>query len=77
MPTFKPKTNKKIKVEKNKITTLDGKHREILDSLNEKHVQEIPNLKQQKKALKKKQLRPKKPFQMSKMTMILKFRFHP
>ena len=52
MPTFKPKTNKKIKVEKNKITTLDGKHREILDSLNEKHVQEIPNLKQQKKALK-------------------------
>lgn len=52
MPSFKPKTNKKINVEKNKIITLDGKHREILDNFNEKHTHDIPNLKEQKKALK-------------------------
>jgi len=53
MPTFKPKTNKKINVEKNKIITLDGKHHEILDNFNEKHIHDIPKLKEQKKSLKK------------------------
>ena len=35
MPTFKPKNIKKILISKNKITTLDGKHKEIIDSFNE------------------------------------------
>jgi len=51
MPTFKPKTNKKINVEINKITTLDGKHSEILQNLHTKEVDEIPKLKEQRKSL--------------------------
>ena len=31
MPTFKPKNIKNILVSKNNITTLDGKHKEIID----------------------------------------------
>ena len=34
MPSFKPKTNKKIVIDKKNITTLDGKHEEILQNLN-------------------------------------------
>tara|TARA_B110000285_G_scaffold155238_1_gene173187 strand:+ start:935 stop:2071 length:1137 start_codon:yes stop_codon:yes gene_type:complete len=35
MPSFKPKTNKKIVIDKKNITTLDGKHEEILQNLND------------------------------------------
>ena len=31
MPTFKPKNIKKIIMSKKNITTLDGKHKEIID----------------------------------------------
>ena len=31
MPSFKPKTNKKIKYNKKHAITLDGKHKEILN----------------------------------------------
>ena len=54
MPTFKPKNNKKILVEKKSNTTLDGKHNELLEEfkLNDQNV--IPSLKSERKELKKK-----------------------
>jgi len=44
MPSFKPKTNKKILVEQNKTVTLDSKHKEIMDSISEIEEETIPNL---------------------------------
>ena len=35
MPSFKPKTNKKIVIDQKNITTLDSKHEEILQNLND------------------------------------------
>ena len=34
MPTFKPKNLKKIVLSKKKITTVDSKHREIVEDIN-------------------------------------------
>jgi len=52
MPSFKPKTNKKILVEQNKTVTLDSKHQEIMESINEIEEETIPNLKEQVYTLK-------------------------
>ena len=35
MPSFKPKSAKKIKISKKNSTTLDGKHKEFLNESNE------------------------------------------
>jgi hypothetical protein len=53
MPTFKPKNNKKILIEKKSNTTLDGKHNELLEEfkLNDQNI--IPSLKSERKELKK------------------------
>jgi hypothetical protein len=44
MPSFKPKTNKKILVEQNKTVTLDSKHQEIMESITEIENETIPTL---------------------------------
>jgi len=51
MPSFKPKTNKKIKVNKKQITTLDGKHNEFMSEFNKDEKDKIPKLKREKKEL--------------------------
>jgi len=54
MPSFKPKTTKKIKVNKKSSTTLDGKHREFVNEFNKDENDKIPMLKLEKKELQKK-----------------------
>jgi hypothetical protein len=54
MPSFKPKSTKKIKVNKKTSTTLDGKHREFINEFNKDESDKIPNLKEERKALKNK-----------------------
>ena len=54
MPSFKPKTTKKIKVNKKNSTTLDGKHKEFLNSFNKDEQDKIPALKQERIILKEK-----------------------
>ena len=51
MPSFKPKTNKKIKFNKQKSITLDGKHKEFLNEFSKNDNDKIPDLKAEKKAL--------------------------
>jgi hypothetical protein len=51
MPSFKPKTNKKIKFNKQKSITLDGKHKEFLNEFSKNENDKIPNLKIEKKEL--------------------------
>jgi hypothetical protein len=51
MPSFKPKTNKKIKFNKQKSITLDGKHKEFLNEFSKNEHDKIPELKNEKKAL--------------------------
>lgn len=46
MPSFKPKTNKKIVINQKNITTLDSKHEEILQGLNDDECS-LPELKHQ------------------------------
>lgn len=52
MPSFKPKTNKKIKVSKRNATTLDGKHNEFLTEFVNDEYEQIPKLKAEKHSLK-------------------------
>ena len=52
MPNFKPKTIKKILVNKKQTVTLDGKHTEIIQDINKQIKEELPKLK--KKLLEKK-----------------------
>ena len=52
MPSFKPKTNKKIRVCKKYSTTLDGKHNEYLSEFNKDDLYTIPQLKEEKYSLK-------------------------
>jgi ribosome-binding protein aMBF1 (putative translation factor) len=52
MPSFKPKTNKKIIVEQNKTVTLDSKHNEIMDNINEIEEETIPKLRERVETLK-------------------------
>ena len=51
MPSFKPKTNKKIKFNKQKSITLDGKHKEFLNEFSKNDNDRIPHLKAEKKEL--------------------------
>ena len=52
MPSFKPKTAKKIKYNKKKSITLDGKHNEFLNEFSKDENDRIPDLKLEKYELK-------------------------
>jgi len=54
MPSFKPKPTKKIKINKKKSATLDGKHSEFLNEFNKDEHDRIPKLKIEREELKKK-----------------------
>jgi hypothetical protein len=51
MPSFKPKTTKKIKVNKKKTTTLDGKHKEMMNEFNRDEEDNIPKLREERETL--------------------------
>ena len=51
MPAFKPKNIKKIIISKKNITTLDGKHKEIIDLFNNDKEEQIPILNEEKKSI--------------------------
>jgi hypothetical protein len=51
MPSFKPKTVKKIKVNKKNSTTLDGKHKEFVNEFNKDENDRIPKLKEEKSSI--------------------------
>lgn len=54
MPSFKPKSVKKIKVNKKNSTTLDGKHREFINEFAKDENDKMPTLKEERCELKKK-----------------------
>jgi hypothetical protein len=54
MPAFKPKSNKKIQVNKKSTVTLDGKHREFLNEFENDETDRVPILKEEKRVLKQK-----------------------
>lgn len=54
MPSFKPKTNKKIKYNKKTAITLDGKHKEFLNEFSKDEIHRIPELKNEKNVLQEK-----------------------
>jgi len=58
MPSFKPKTNKKIRFNKQKSITLDGKHKEFLNEFSKNENDKIPDLKAEKKELELKLTNP-------------------
>jgi hypothetical protein len=51
MPSFKPKATKKIKICKRYSTTLDGKHKEIMNDFSKDETDIIPRLKKEKQQL--------------------------
>jgi hypothetical protein len=51
MPSFKPKTTKKIKVNKKKTTTLDGKHKEMMNEFNRDEEDNIPKLREERETI--------------------------
>jgi hypothetical protein len=53
MPSFKPKSNKKIRICKKYTTTLDGKHKEFINEFDKNEFDTIPKLKQERVDLKK------------------------
>ena len=59
MPSFKPKSAKKIKYNKKSAVTLDIKHKEFLNEFNKDEEHRIPDLKLEKQILKN-QLKEKK-----------------
>lgn len=54
MPKFKQKNTRKILVENNSITTLDGKHQEIVDELRREKEEVVPSLRKEQRSLRKK-----------------------
>ena len=54
MPTFKPKSVKKIKYNKKSSITLDGKHKEFLNEFSKDENNTIPELQMEKQELKQK-----------------------
>ena len=52
MPSFKPKTNKKIKFNKKTTITLDTKHKEFLNEFSKDEDYQIPELKLERQKLK-------------------------
>jgi len=53
MPSFKPKTTKKIVVEKNSTITLDNKHNELLKEFEDNDLYFLPKIKKEIQFLKK------------------------
>ena len=53
MPSFKPKSNKKIRICKKYTTTLDGKHKEFINEFSKNDFDTIPKLKEGRSLLKK------------------------
>ena len=53
MPSFKPKSNKKIRICKKYTTTLDGKHKEFTNEFSKNEFDTIPKLKEERSFLKK------------------------
>jgi len=51
MPTFKPKNIKKIFISKKNITTLDGKHKEIIDGFTVDKQEQLPQLLNEKREI--------------------------
>ena len=51
MPSFKPKSTKKMRVCKKYTTTLDGKHKEFLNEFDKNEFDIIPKLKQERELL--------------------------
>ena len=52
MPSFKPKTAKKIKICKRYSTTLDGKHKEFMTDFSKDEYDVIPKLKAERQMIK-------------------------
>lgn len=52
MPAFKPKSSKKIIVCEKQATTLDSKHKELLDDINNNEINILPKIIKKKKYLK-------------------------
>ena len=53
MPSFKPKNSKNICVSQNSIVTLDGKHHQILDKLDENKKKKLPELEKKQEEIRK------------------------
>jgi hypothetical protein len=53
MPSFKPKSIKKFKINRKSAITLDGKHKEFINDFNKDEVETIPSLKSEKREIKK------------------------
>jgi hypothetical protein len=51
MLSFKPKTTKKIKVNKKVLTTLDGKHKEFINEFNKDEFDRLPKLKKERREI--------------------------
>ena len=51
MPSFKIKPSKKIRVSKKNSTTLDGKHRELINEFHREEQCDLPLLKSKKEEL--------------------------
>ena len=51
MPSFKPKTAKKIKYNKKNAITLDGKHKEFMNDFSKDDYDRIPQLQSERKSL--------------------------
>jgi hypothetical protein len=51
MPSFKPKTNKKISYNKKNAITLDNKHKEFMNEFNKDEKDKIPELQKEKNTL--------------------------
>ena len=51
MPTFKPKNMKKIIMSKKNITTLDSKHKEIIDGFTVDKKEQMPILQNEKREI--------------------------
>ena len=54
MPNFKPKAKKKIKMNESSILTLDNQHSDKMNEFKQIELIVIPNLKKERKELKKK-----------------------
>ena len=53
MPNFKHKTNKKIIMDEKSITTLDSKHRDIVNEFTKEKEETLPELRAKKKYFQK------------------------
>lgn len=70
MPSFKPKTAKKIKVCKRYSTTLDGKHKEFMTDFSKDEYDTIPKLKEERDQLKQELIETSNSFPIEKIMEI-------